>query len=231
MSCRGFRNTYKLRKREKSRRCSGPGYCLKGPTDNSSWSSSGRSRKRQRADYENRLEQQRQEQERQRTHYEERLEQQRQEQERQRASHAAEVEELRHSHAGALAREWREQERLRQQVRDLDAELAAKRELSRLEIRRDMLLAVGEVLQSVRRRNSPEEIIGDVVAGLRLAVRAGGAELLDMAPEGYDPRLHQTSEKIPDSSPVKVVAPGVIVRGRTHGDLVLLKALVKHEAG
>ena len=129
-----------------------------------------------------------------------------------------------------IEQERQEQERLRQQVRDLDAELAAKRELSRLEIRRDMLLAIGEVLQSVLRRSNLEEVVGDVEAGLGLALRAGGAELINTAPEGYDPRLHQSSEKIVESSQVKVLIPGVIVRGRTHGDLVLLKAQVEHEA-
>ena len=129
-----------------------------------------------------------------------------------------------------IEQERQEQERLRQQVRDLDAELAAKRELSRLEIRRDMLFAIGEVLQSVLRRSNLEEVVGDVEAGLGLALRAGGAELINTAPEGYDPRLHQSSEKIVESSQVKVLIPGVIVRGRTHGDLVLLKAQVEHEA-
>ena len=140
------------------------------------------------------------------------------------------IKELRVAHEAALEQERQEQERLRQQVRDLDAELAAKRELSRLEIRRDMLLAIGEVLQSVLRRSNLEEVVGDVEAGLGLALRAGGAELINTAPEGYDPRLHQSSEKIVESSQVKVLIPGVIVRGRTHGDLVLLKAQVEHEA-
>ncbi len=170
---------------------------------------------RQGADYENRLDRQRQEQERQRADYEARLERERREQERQQAAHAAELEGLRQSYEDSLERERREQERLRLQVRDFGAELAANRQESRLEIRQDMLLAVGEVLQMVARQqgSSIEELAGNVKAGLTLALRAGGADLLDTAPEG------------------KVIAPGVIVRGGVHGDRVLLKTQVKHEAG
>ncbi len=179
------------------------------------------------------LEQQRQEQERQRADYEIRLEQQRllsgraaelkaksEEQERLLADHAAELkakseeqERLLADHAAELERERRKQERLRQQVRERNADLDAKREESRLEIRKDMLLAVGEVLQTVaRHQGGVDELAGNVDAGLRLALRAGGADLLDTSSKG------------------KVVAPGVIVRGGKHGDLVLLPAQVKHEA-
>ena len=127
---------------------------------------------------------------------------------------AGELDSQRQTHAAELEREQREQERWRQQVRERNAELAANREESRLEIRQDMLLAVGEVLQMVaRHQGGVDELAGNVEAGLTLALRAGGADLLDTAPEG------------------KVVAPGVIVRGGLHGDRVLLKAQVKHEAG
>ena len=130
-----------------------------------------------------------------------------------RARIVGELESQRRAHAAKLERERREQERLRQQVRDLDAELRAKREASKLEIRRDMLLAVGEVLQWVTRyEGSVDKLAEGVEAGLRIALRAGEADLLDTAPEG------------------KVLAPGVVVRDETHGDLVLLKALVKNEA-
>jgi hypothetical protein len=203
---------------------------------------------RQRTDYENRLDQQRQEQERQRADYASRLEKQRQEQERQHATHTAELEELREAQETLLERERQEQERLRQQVRERNAELASNREESRLEIRQDMLLAVGEVLQSVRRAASVEELAGNAEAGLTLALRAGGAEPLETPGEqvAYDPGKHHLEnyhlekhdlEKhhaeggLPGSSLVRVVAPGVVYRGGIHGDRVLLKAHVKHEAG
>ena len=71
-----------------------------------------------------------------------------------RARIAGETESQRKAHDAELEREQREQVRLRQQVRDLGAELAANREESRFEIRNDILLAVGEVLQSIRFRDN-----------------------------------------------------------------------------
>ena len=144
-----------------------------------------------------------------------------------------EVKDLVEAHQAKLQQERQEQERLRQQVQALGAELDAQREESRLEIRQDMLLAVGEVLQSVYRRGSVEELAGDVEAGLTLALRAGGAELLEKPGEmvRYNPQRHQAKDDLPESAMVQVIAPGVIVRGGVHGDRVLLKAHVKHEAG
>ena len=132
-----------------------------------------------------------------------------------------------------IEQEREEQERLRQQVRERNAELAANREESRLELRQDMLLAVGEVLQSVHRRNGSGEPAGDVAAGLALALRAGGAEPLGTPGKvvEFDPELHQAEKGAPDRSLVRVVAPGVVYRGGIHGVRVLLKAQVKHEAG
>ena len=126
-----------------------------------------------------------------------------------------------------------EQERLRQQVRERNAELAANREESRLEVRRDMLLAVGEVLQSVSRSRDSGALAGDVEAGLTLALRAGGAEPLETPGEivAFDPELHDTEGNVPARGAVRVIAPGVVYRGGTHGESVLLKAQVKHEAG
>ncbi len=125
-----------------------------------------------------------------------------------------------------------EQERLRQQVRERNAELAANREESRLEVRRDMLLVVGEVLQSVSRSRDSGALAGDVEAGLTLALRAGGAEPLETPGEivAFDPELHDTEGNVPARGAVRVIAPGVVYRGGTHGESVLLKAQVKHEA-
>ena len=150
-----------------------------------------------------------------------------------RISGKLQVTDLEQSHEAQLQQERQEQERLRRQVQTLDAELDAQREESRLEIRQDMLLAVGEVLQSVYRRDSVEELARNVEAGLTLALRAGGAEPLEApgAMVSYDPQRHQAKEDLSESTIVKVLAPGVIVRGGMHGDRVLLKAHVKHEAG
>ena len=152
---------------------------------------------------------------------------------------AGNLEELKKTHEDQLEQERREQERLRQQVRERNAELAANREESRLELRQDMLLAIGEVLQSVNSRPEREGLARDVAAGLLLALRAGGAEPLGATGERvpYNPEVHSnqeehsSSENIQKSGTVKIIAPGVIYRGGVHGDRILLKALVKHEAG
>jgi hypothetical protein len=47
----------------------------------------------------------------------------------------------------------------------------------------------------------------------------------------FDPELHQSEGSVPPHASVRVIAPGVIYRGGIHGDRVLLKAQVKHEAG
>ena len=129
--------------------------------------------------------------------------------------------------------ERQEQERLRQQVRERNAELAANREESRLELRQDMLLVMAELLQAVPGWNSLDDAVRDVEAGIALALGAGGAELLESPGQWveYDVRLHNAEEKVHPGARVRVVAPGVIYRGGMHGDRVLLKAQVKHEAG
>ena len=124
-----------------------------------------------------------------------------------------------------LEHQMQERKRLHGLLSKSNKELEANRKQSRLEIRQDMLLAVGEVLQTVMRRqaSSIDELAGKVEAGLTLALKAGEAELLNTAPEG------------------KVVAPGVQVRGiirdKNEEDgfkevvKVLLKPQVKQEVG
>ena len=148
-------------------------------------------------------------------------------------SASAEVQKRSAEAQAEIEREREEQERLRQQVRERNAELAANREESRLEIRQDMLLAVGEVLQSVYKTPGSEAMAGTVAAGLTLALRAGGAEPLETPDEivNFDPELHDSEGSVPPRASVRVIAPGVIYRGGIHGDRVLLKAKVKHEAG
>lgn len=143
------------------------------------------------------------------------------------------TEELLKGKDAELEQERTENERLRQQVRERNAELAARREESRLEIRQDMLLAAGEVLQSVHSAATREELARSVEAGLSLALRAGGAEPLEQAGAvvEFDPALHESSRSTPTGGRVRVLAPGVVVRGGVHGDRVLLKAQVTHEEG
>lgn len=190
-----------------------------------------REQKRQRDIHSSELEKLRQERQRDHVDYEKRLEQERQERKRREAVHAEELESLRAYHSAERERERQEKERLQKQVRDLDAELDAKRETANLEVRRGMLLAVGEVMQSVRHHRNLDELVGDVEAGLAIALRAGDSEPLETpgALVSYKPHLHDASEDIAGSKQVKVVAPGVIARSGAMGDKVLLKAQVKRE--
>ena len=118
-------------------------------------------------------------------------------------------------------------ERMRRNTDDLQQQVARRREEARLEIRRDMLVAIGEVLQimSVKDRK-PANLTADIEAGLSLALRAGGAEVLGCVGEEvpYDSRRHQAERAIDEGTPVVVVAPGVLVRGGQRGELILLKA-------
>ena len=146
---------------------------------------------------------------------------------------AGNLEELKEAHEAQLEREREEQERLRRQVRERNAELAANRDESRLELRQDMLLAIGELLQAAQGWSNLDEAVRDVEASIALALGAGGAELLERPDRtvDYDPALHSSEEPVHPGARVRVAAPGVIYRGGLHGDRVLLKAQVKHEAG
>ena len=180
--------------------------------------------------YEERLEQQRQEQDRQCASYEKQLEQQRQEQDRQCASYEKQLDEQKQK----IDDFHREMNHLRQQIQTLNVMLASKREESRLDIRRDMLLVVGEAIQLMyRQQSNPEVALRDLEAGLVLALGAGGAQLLEVAGSSvkYDPFRHKVEGETADGTPVRVFAPGVIVPSKRLGDAVLLKALVSEFSG
>ncbi len=146
-----------------------------------------------------------------------------------RESLTAELENQRSSYEDQLAEMRAEQKRLQGRVEGLRAQIAARREESRLDIRHDMLLVIGETLQSFRqRKGSPEELLRHIEARLSLALRAGGAEEFGTIGETvlYNPRFHQVEKQTPNKSPVRVSAPGAIVRGKLTGDRVLIKARV-----
>ena len=45
----------------------------------------------------------------------------------------------------------------------------------------------------------------------------------------YDPKFHHSPDSISRGTPVRLSAPGVIVRGGSLGDRVILKANVTHQ--
>ena len=177
--------------------------------------------------HEERLTQQQQEQERQRISYESQLAQQQQEQERQRISYESQLAQQLVSHEKHLGQMQQEEAHLRQQIQTLNSMLASKREESRLDIRRDMLLAVGEALQLMYQQREHSEVsLRDLEAGLVLALGAGGAQLLETADSSveYNPFRHKLEGQVAEGTPVRVLAPGVIVPSSILGDAVLLKA-------
>ena len=140
-----------------------------------------------------------------------------------------EMAELRQSYEARLERERREQERLLEQLQTFRAQMSSGREESRLEIRQGMLLAIGDIIQRAYwEGRTPEERLSDVIATLPTALGEGGAEPLGTAGEtvSYDPTLHHSAEGTSKGVPVRLSAPGVVVRGGPFGDRVILKASV-----
>ena len=128
-----------------------------------------------------------------------------------------------------LLEKQREIERIHGTVDDLQQEIARRREESQLEIRRDMLLAIGEVLQILSKKDKKlADLISDVQAGLSLALQAGGAEIIGRVGQvvSYDPKLHQSDKSFHQGTSVIITAPGVRIGAGRLGGLVLLKACV-----
>ena len=140
----------------------------------------------------------------------------------------------RQTYEGRLESARREEEHLRQQIDTFRAQMASRREESRLEVRQDMLLAVGDLLQRAHREGRDgDERLADVVANIPTVLRAGGAETLGTVGETvrFDPRLHHSTAVLARGALARVSAPGVIVPGGTSGDRVILKATVFRHLG
>jgi molecular chaperone GrpE (heat shock protein) len=134
-----------------------------------------------------------------------------------------------HSLETQLARLETELERTRQQMEALHDKLAQQQEMARLDLLRDILLAIGETLQILTNKEIDSSIrLRDVEAGLKIALQAGGAEPIGQVGEEvfFDYRLHNAGEPLEQNTRVIITSPGVLVRGRHLGDLVLLKARV-----
>ena len=154
-------------------------------------------------------------------------------------------ESLRQSYEKQLAQEQANRENLRQsyeeqllrtrsdwnkQVQLLRDEIAANREESRMEIRRDMLDAMAATLKILRQQQGdPGSLLRDAEAGLKLALQAGEAQFYGQTnqPVEYNPELHEAAEHIARGEGVTVIHPGVLIPGIKTGNYILLKAQVK----
>ncbi len=147
-----------------------------------------------------------------------------------RREHRIAVRDLQSHYESQLEDSRRQKEELTKQVQSLRSQIAAGREESKLDIRQDMLTVIADTLQSLRRwQDSEDRVAHHVEARLILALRAGGAEEFGVVGEKspYNPAHHQASTEITVDSPVRVSAPGAIVRGSLTGDRILVKALVE----
>ena len=148
----------------------------------------------------------------------------------QRESHAADLEQQRKEHAADFKQWQREEERLNKQLQTLRAEIAANREESRLEIRRDMLDAMAATLKALRQGQSdPAGLLRDTEAGLKLALQAGEAQFYGEVWQlvEYDPDLHESPESLSRGESVTIIHPGVFIPGTKTGNYILLKAQVQ----
>ena len=150
----------------------------------------------------------------------------------QRESYTKDLDQQRESHSKDLKRRDDEEERLIRQIRTLRAELTKEKQESHLEIRKDMLLRIGDILQrAYLLDDSPEVKLSQVRELLPMVLRDGGTEPLGKVGDivSYDPRLYHSWETIASGSMVRVNAPGVIARGGSFGELVILKANVTQQ--
>ena len=128
-----------------------------------------------------------------------------------------------------LEQERREQSQLHERVGELRNQLFSGYELSKLDIRHDMLVLIGELSQLVAEQDCPSEsFVHDVRAKLDLALQAGDAKRLGVAGEiaKYDPKEHQTVDPVRIGENVKIKVPGVKVKGQHTEDRVLVRAQV-----
>ena len=133
-------------------------------------------------------------------------------------------------HQAELAKAANENTALERQVRTLRDEIAANREGSRLEIRRDMLEAMAATLKALHQQQvEPTTLLLDAEAGLKLAMQAGEAQFYGEASQRveYDPELHESPEILARGETVIIVHPGAFIPGTKTGNYILLKAQVK----
>ena len=104
-----------------------------------------------------------------------------------------------------------------------------QREESRFEIRKDMLLVVGETLRSLISDDAEDSArLRDALSGLKLTLRTGGGELIGDVGEtvAYNPAYHQPNTPMAQGTPAQVDVPGMLVRSGLAGEQVLFMAKV-----
>ena len=125
-----------------------------------------------------------------------------------------------------------ENRRLTERMSVLRSELEAKREVSKLDIRRDMLSVCSEGLKHYRKLDQEDANVRDAVSFFQLALIGGGgrqiypdAEIGTVVP--HDFTRHDGCAEVATGSPVRVVENGWKIPGGRTGDYILVKAIVE----
>ena len=145
---------------------------------------------------------------------------------------AEELETQRLSFERILDQKQQDLDGLSAQNRTFRALMESGREESRFEIRKDMLLEVGDIMQRVHRCDkSPADRLEEVRARLTVVLNEGGASPLGTAGEmvPFDPGLHHSADAISTGAIVRLLAPGVITKNEAGVGRVLLKASVTNK--
>lgn len=149
------------------------------------------------------------------------------------SEHGKELQEQSDSHEEKLRKQESKHQsviaEITEQFADFRSDAERKREESRFEIRKDMLLVIGDTLRSLSTNDAGDAAgLRDGLAGLKLALRAGGGELVGAVGEtvAFNPVCHQSNTTMAAGTPARVDVPGVVVRSGSAGEQVLFMAKV-----
>ena len=135
----------------------------------------------------------------------------------QRENHAKDLKLQRETHDADLKLLQRQVDEKDKRIDGIRAQIAEKREESRLDIRRGMLEVIAETLKSLQAEKDtpPEALLRDVKAGLEIAIQAGGAKWYGKPGEivEFDPRLHDGEHLLSKGQSVKVKTRGALRSG------------------
>lgn len=116
-----------------------------------------------------------------------------------------------------------ENAKLKQLLEGARNELAANREQSKLQIRKDMLITNVELIKAIRSNQSK----ADLEAIAKLSLQAGGAQFYGNIGEivEFNFTQHESPKPLNTGTPVRIVEQGILYPGNV--DFILLKAQVE----
>ncbi len=127
-----------------------------------------------------------------------------------------------------------ELDRAKRQARYFQGELQNASRVAVLDITRDALLMLGEILQQlVASPHSPSQKIEDANAGVTLVIGSLGAEPFGNVGEvtSFNSKLHTTGQPTSENEPVEIIAPGLKFTRGMDSPLVMIRAQVRVKDG